>query len=202
MHIFFAADNRSILCTKTILLNIQKVISMKKKQVELTQEQCQEIIDQMTTRSFYRSDKGNSSDMENLQTMESVGSSIDDILPEPLPSAAKLIQTETVSPIPEETDEVLPTNVVEQQPPTSPIQRRVSSKQRKLSLEEYRNTFMRPYKIEDRKPVFISGKLRKMLDKFACKIGEDRMSMSGLLENIVRHHIELYSEDFEHWKGM
>ena len=175
---------------------------MKKKQVELTQEQCQEIIDQMTTRSFYRSDKGNSSDMENLQTMESVGSSIDDILPEPLPSAAKLIQTETVSPIPEETDEVLPTNVVEQQPPTSPIQRRVSSKQRKLSLEEYRNTFMRPYKIEDRKPVFISGKLRKTLDKFACKIGEDRMSMSGLLENIVRHHIELYSEDFEHWKGM
>ena len=175
---------------------------MKKKQVELTQEQCQEIIDQMTTRSFYRSDKGNSSDMENLQTMESVGSSIDDILPEPLPSAAKLIQTETVSPIPEETDEVLPTNVVEQQPPTSPIQRRVSSKQRKLSLDEYRNTFMRPYKIEDRKPVFISGKLRKMLDKFACKIGEDRMSMSGLLENIVRHHIELYSEDFEHWKGM
>ena len=202
MHIFFAADNRSILCTKTILLNIQKVISMKKKQVELTQEQCQEIIDQMTTRSFYRSDKGNSSDMENLQTMESVGSSIDDILPEPLPSAAKLIQTETVSPIPEETDEVLPINVVEQQPLIPPIHRRVSSKQRKLSLEEYRNTFMRPYKIEDRKPVFISGKLRKMLDKFACKIGEDRMSMSGLLENIVRHHIELYSEDFEHWKGM
>ncbi len=202
MHIFFAADNRSILCTKTILLNIQKVISMKKKQVELTQEQCQEIIDQMTTRSFYRSDKGNSSDMENLQTMESVGSSIDDILPEPLPSAVKHIQTDTVSPISEETDEVLPTNVVEQQPPTPPIQRRVSNKQRKLSLEEYRNTFMRPYKIEDRKPVFISGKLRKMLDKFACKIGEDRMSMSGLLENIVRHHIELYSEDFEHWKGM
>ena len=202
MHIFFAADNRSRLCTKTILLNIQKVISMKKKQVELTQEQCQEIIDQMTTRSFYRSDKGNSSDMENLQTMESVGSSIDDILPEPLPSAVKHIQTDTVSPISVETDEVLPTNVVEQQPPTPPIQRRVSSKQRKLSLEEYRNTFMRPYKIEDRKPVFISGKLRKMLDKFACKIGEDRMSMSGLLENIVRHHIELYSEDFEHWKGM
>lgn len=187
---------------KDHMLNIQKVISMKKKQVELTQEQCQEIIDQMTTRSFYRSDKGNSTDMENLQTMESVGSSIDDILPEPLPSAVKHIQTDTVSPISEETDEVLPTNVVEQQPPTPPIQRRVSSKQRKLSLEEYRNTFMRPYKIEDRKPVFISGKLRKMLDKFACKIGEDRMSMSGLLENIVRHHIELYSEDFEHWKGM
>lgn len=128
--------------------------------------------------------------------------SIENIKPLPLPSVTEQAQTEAVPSVAELTDEVPPTNVVEEQPPTPPIQRRVSSKQRKLSLEEYRNTFMRPYKIEDRKPVFISGKLRKMLDKFACKIGEDRMSMSGLLENIVRHHIELYLEDFEHWKGM
>ena len=128
--------------------------------------------------------------------------SIENIKPLPLPSVTEQAQTETESSVAEVIDEVPPTNVVEEQPSAPPIQRRVSSKQRKLSLEEYRNTFMRPYKIEDRKPVFISGKLRKMLDKFACKIGEDRMSMSGLLENIVRHHIELYSEDFEHWKGM
>ena len=127
---------------------------------------------------------------------------IENIKPHPLPSELKQAQTEAVPPVTEDVDGVPPTNVAEEQPPTPIIQRRVSSKQRKLSLEEYRNTFMRPYKIEDRKPVFISGKLRKMLDKFACKIGEDRMSMSGLLENIVRHHIELYAEDFEHWKGM
>lgn len=81
-------------------------------------------------------------------------------------------------------------------------QRRISGKQRRLSLEEYRSTFMRSYKIEDRKPVFISRKLRDTLDRFACKIGENRMSLSGLLENIVRHHVELYADDFEHWKGM
>lgn len=128
--------------------------------------------------------------------------SIENIKPLPLPSVTEQVQTGVEPPVAEVADEAPPTNVVEEQSPTPPIQRRVSSKQRKLSLEEYRKTFMRPYKIEDRKPVFISGKLRKMLDKFACKIGEDRMSMSGLLENIVRHHIELYSEDFEHWKGM
>ena len=175
---------------------------MKKKQVELTQEQCDEIIEKMAARSFYKSGTGNVHNTEDLQTEESTGSSIDDILPEPLPSVAEETQTEAMPSGAEVTDDVPPTNVVEEQPPSLPIQRRVSSKQRKLSLEEYRNTFMRPYKIEDRKPVFISGKLRKMLDKFACKIGEDRMSMSGLLENIVRHHIELYSEDFEHWKWM
>ena len=175
---------------------------MKRKLVELTQEQCQEVIEKMAERSFYKSGTGKAHNAEELQTEDSLESSIDDILPEPLPSVAEQAQTEAASSVTEDVDENPPTNVVEEQPPTPPIQRRVSSKQRKLSLEEYRNTFMRPYKIEDRKPVFISGKLRKILDKFACKIGEDRMSMSGLLENIVRHHIELYSEDFEHWKGM
>lgn len=148
---------------------------------------------------------------QNLQVEESRKKSIDatfenfsveDIKPQLLPSVVKQVQTEAEYPVAEVADEVLFTNVVEEQPLTPPIQRRVSSKQRKLSLEEYRNTFMRSYKIEDRKPVFICGKLRKMFDKFACKIGEDRMSMSGLLENIVRHHIELYADDFEHWKGM
>lgn len=96
-----------------------------------------------------------------------------------------------------------PSSTEEEQPPTGTTpQRRVSGKQRRLSLEEYRNTFMRPYRIEDRKPVFISRKLRDTLDRFACKIGENRMSLSGLLENIVRHHVELYAEDFERWKGM
>ncbi len=90
----------------------------------------------------------------------------------------------------------------EEQPSVPPVQRRVSGKQRKLSLEEYRNTFMKPYRIEDRKPVFISGKLRQTLDRFACKIGENRMSLSGLLENIVRHHIELYADDFEQWRKL
>ena len=128
--------------------------------------------------------------------------SIENIKPLPLPSVTEQAQTEAASSVAEVATEISPIVNAEEQPSAPSIQRRVSSKQRKLSLEEYRNTFMRPYKIEDRKPVFISGKLRKMLDKFACKIGEDRMSMSGLLENIVRHHIELYSEDFEHWKGM
>lgn len=88
------------------------------------------------------------------------------------------------------------------QTPEPTVRRRTSGKQRKLSLEEYRNTFMRPYRIEDRKPVFISRKLRDTLDCFACKIGENRISLSGLLENIVRHHVELYTEDFEFWKRL
>jgi len=181
------------------MLNFQNHSKMSKKQT-LSKTELQE----MTGLDF--SEQNSQIEESRKKSIDAAleDFSIENIKPLPLPSVAEQAQTEAAPSIEEVTDEVPPTNVVEQQqqPPTPPIQRRVSSKQRKLSLEEYRNTFMRPYKIEDRKPVFISGKLRKMLDKFACKIGEDRMSMSGLLENIVRHHIELYSEDFEHWKGM
>lgn len=48
---------------------------------------------------------------------------------------------------------------VGRQPETSPApQRRVSSRQRKLSLDEYRSTFLQVPKIEDRKPVLSVAK--------------------------------------------
>lgn len=81
-------------------------------------------------------------------------------------------------------------------------QRRVSSKQRRLSLDEYRSTFLQVSKIEDRKPVFVSCEVRDRLDDFVRKLGNRKMSVSGLLENIARQHLEIYSEDFEQWRKL
>ena len=95
-----------------------------------------------------------------------------------------------------------------QQPPTGreeavPVsQRRISSRQRKLSLDEYRKTFLLVPRIEDRKPVFVSGEVRDRLDEFVRRLGGRKMSVSGLLENIARQHLEIYSEDFEQWRKL
>ena len=95
-----------------------------------------------------------------------------------------------------------------QQPPTGreeavPVsQRRISSRQRKLSLDEYRKTFLQVPRIEDRKPVFVSGEVRDRLDEFVRRLGGRKMSVSGLLENIARQHLEIYSEDFEQWRKL
>lgn len=129
MHIFFATDNRSKLCTKTIVLTFKTIQKMSKKQT-LSKTELQE----MTGLDFSE---------QNSQVEESRKKSIDaaledfsieNIKPLPLPSVAEQAQTEAVPSVTEETDEVLPTNVVEQQPSAPTIQRRVSSKQRKLSL--------------------------------------------------------------------
>ena len=40
------------------------------------------------------------------------------------------------------------------------------------------------------------------LDEFVRRLGGRKMSVSGLLENIARQHLEIYSEDFEQWRKL
>ena len=80
--------------------------------------------------------------------------------------------------------------------------KRTTNKQRKESLEEYRQTFLLVPKLENRKPVFISCEMRDRLDEIARKLGGRKMSVSGFIENLVRHHLEMYQEDIESWKRL
>ena len=77
--------------------------------------------------------------------------------------------------------------------------RRVSSKQRRLSFEEYRSTYLPIPKIENRMPVFISASLRDELDKIARRLGGKRMSASGIVENMVKHHLVTYGDELKEW---
>ena len=99
-----------------------------------------------------------------------------------------------------EGEAVAEVKTVDEEPPA--IQRRVSSKQRKLSLEEYRNAYLKVPTIIDRKPVFVSCEVRDRLDDYVHKLGGRKMSVSGLLENIARQHIDTYDADFEQWRKL
>ena len=76
---------------------------------------------------------------------------------------------------------------------------RVSSKQRRLSFEEYRSVYLPIPKIENRMPVFISSSLRDELDKMARRLGGKRMSASGIVENMVKHHLITYGDELKEW---
>ena len=82
------------------------------------------------------------------------------------------------------------------------IARRISSKQRRLSLEEYRTTFLQVPKITDRKPVFLSGEMRDRLDEIVRRIGGRGLSVSGLVENLARHHLSTYENDIDQWRKL
>lgn len=81
-------------------------------------------------------------------------------------------------------------------------QKRVSSKQRRLSLKEYRATYLQVPKIVNRKPVFVSETVRDELDKVVRFLGGKGMSASGLIENLVRLHLDTYRNDIEQWRKL
>ena len=107
----------------------------------------------------------------------------------------RLRGTSTYSPPGEPIYSVEPTVITEST-------KRTSTKQRKESLEEYKETFLKAPKIIDRQPVFISRELRDKIDELVRKIGERRMSVSGFVENVIRHHLETYKDEIEKWKRL
>lgn len=110
--------------------------------------------------------------------------------------ADSVIEEEAIT----ETQSIMEFSTAIEEPPT--IQRRVSSKQRKLSLEEYRNAYLKIPTIIDRKPVFVSCAVRDRLEDYVRKLGGRKMSVSGLLENIARQHLDTYDADFEQWRKL
>ena len=92
--------------------------------------------------------------------------------------------------------------VQEQADETPQVVRRISGKQRRASLEEYKEAFLLVPSIEDRKPVFLSRSTRDALDRIVRMFGERRMSVSGLMENIARQHLATYGEDIEAWRKL
>ncbi len=80
--------------------------------------------------------------------------------------------------------------------------KRLSTRQRRASLDEYREAFMSVPKIIDRQPVFVSRDVRDRIDSVVRRLGERKMSVSGFLENLARHHLDLYADDLEQWKRL
>ncbi|RJU51696.1 DUF3408 domain-containing protein [Bacteroides sp. CF01-10NS] len=115
--------------------------------------------------------------------------------PEPQPADT---QEQASGAVQEKTDEV----VSEQADGTPQVVRRISGKQRRASLEEYKEAFLPVPSIEDRKPIFLSRSTRDALDRIVRMFGERRMSVSGLMENIARQHLATYGEDIEAWRKL
>ena len=88
------------------------------------------------------------------------------------------------------------------QPSTSIQPHRTSTRQRRASLDEYREMFMTVPKIIDRQPVFVSRDVRDRIDSVVRRLGERKMSVSGFLENLASHHLDLYADDLEQWKRL
>ena len=154
-----------------------------KKEPNITERQAREIVEKMGRREPYTS------------------KSIDDFYwsiglePEEPEQSGKTVTEEAEIPM---VDEPLEVATGEAAIP----QKRISSKQRRLSLDEYCTTYLKVPKIINRKPVFVSETVRDELDRVVRYLGGKGMSASGLIENLVRLHLDAYRNDIEQWRKL
>ena len=124
--------------------------------------------------------------------------SMETLKPDTQPADTKKQPEKASEVVLEQAGEAVPEQVDE----TPQVVRRISGKQRRASLEEYKESFLTVPSIEDRKPVFLSRSTRDALDRIVRMFGERRMSVSGLVENIARQHLATYGEDIEAWRKL
>ena len=195
-HTTFAHDNRSAVHTLTIVVTQINAFKMKKTTNDFTQAELNEFFNAASTdfsaRMEKQTDQGAipapSSEASPLADLSEEGQDEDSLSP----TVKKESALSVTSAPPLAPDTTLPT-----------VTRRVSSKQRKLSLDEYRATFLQVPKVVNRRPVFVSEEVRQKLDLIVLRLSDTRrMSVTGLLENICRHHIVMYEDDIEQWRKL
>ena len=84
----------------------------------------------------------------------------------------------------------------------TPIQKRISAKMRKKTLEAYKQAYLVPTKLNDRKAVYLSRETQERADFIVRRLGDRGSNLSSFVENIVRSHLEEYGEDIEIWRKL
>ena len=82
------------------------------------------------------------------------------------------------------------------------VQKRISAKMRKKTLEAYKQAYLVPAKLNNRKAVYLSRETQERADFIVRRLGDRGSNLSSFVENIVRQHLEEYGEDIEKWRRL
>lgn len=82
------------------------------------------------------------------------------------------------------------------------IQRRISAKMRKETFEAYKQAFLVPTKLSERKAGYLSRETQERADFIVRRLGDKGANVSSFIENLVRIHLEEYGEDIKKWRKL
>ena len=82
------------------------------------------------------------------------------------------------------------------------VQKRISAKMRTETLEAYKQAYLVPTKLNNRKAVYLSRETQERADFIVRRLGDRGSNLSSFVENIVRQHLEEYGEDIEEWRRL
>ena len=83
-----------------------------------------------------------------------------------------------------------------------PTPKRISAKMRRGTLEAYKQTFLIPAKLTDRRAVYLSRATQERADFVVRRLGDRGANLSSFVEHIVRAHLEDYAGEIEEWRKL
>ena len=70
-------------------------------------------------------------------------------------------------------------------------------RRRRAPLPDFKKTFLLPQDNTrtSRSSIYVSAHIKRMITEVVKKIGQEHMTVTAYVDNILRHHLELYKDD-------
>ena len=85
---------------------------------------------------------------------------------------------------------------------SAPTPKRISTKMRRGTLEAYKQAFLVPAKLTDRRAVYLSRATQERADFVVRRLGDRGANLSSFVECIVRAHLGDYADEIEEWRKL
>ena len=85
---------------------------------------------------------------------------------------------------------------------SAPTPKRISAKMRRGTLEAYKQTFLVPAKLTDRRAVYLSRATQERADFVVRRLEDRGAKLLILVERIEYAHLEDYADEIEAWRKL
>ncbi|MDR2039690.1 MAG: DUF3408 domain-containing protein [Bacteroidales bacterium] len=98
----------------------------------------------------------------------------------------------TVQPVSDENEQANEPEAV--QPPNEPEKQSVRRKKYQTNID-YPAVFLSRYELKTRQGIYIEKETNETIKRIVHNIGGERLTVSGFIENVLKHHFELYKDE-------
>jgi hypothetical protein len=98
----------------------------------------------------------------------------------------------TAQPVPDEDEKTNESETV--QPPNETDKQSIRRKKNQNNID-YPAVFLSRYELRTRQGIYIEKETNETIKRIVHNIGSERLTVSGFIENVLKHHFELYKDE-------
>jgi hypothetical protein len=98
----------------------------------------------------------------------------------------------TTQPVPDEDEKINEPEIV--QSPNETDKQTIRRKKNQNNID-YPTIFLSRYELRTRQGIYIEKETNETIKRIVHNIGSERLTVSGFIENVLKHHFELYKDE-------